>query len=519
MSSTLEPTSLAPTMADEADRSRAAGRFGTAAELYALAGEQATTVSERLHFQMRQACCVYNLDDMAGAETIARAVAAEARAEDARAPLADALALIVKVRLGGDRCADTADELAEALHALNTVIDDPANYRVVHNVAETFQHCELPFTAIELYQQALTLAASPGDLAYTHASLAAAHHLAMNHSFDPREARRHLHEGIYAATAALGFDDDCDASATATALAHRSMLLALLGHNEAARDDAERALRLADELGFADVEVISYLGGALAAWQLGGESFDIAEMTALTERARAIGLETYLLGVAPRAVDVLWQRGDYELARAVLTLGSERLRVALAHERAARWQHVRVGVSLRLAEERSETDPLTSLPNRRFLSRWLPEVMTNRAPVCVALLDLDGFKTVNDAYGHDAGDQLLRELATVLQRVCRRGDAVVRLGGDEFVVVLCETSPGDSRPVLQRLRQLIGARRWRHLPDSVRVTASIGAVTVAGTRHFDTGLVDTGLVDTVLVEADHALREAKQTGRDRIVYR
>jgi diguanylate cyclase (GGDEF)-like protein len=509
MSRTLEPTRVALSLADEAERCRAAGHYATAAELFALAGEQATTVGERLHFQMRQACCMYNLDDLDAADTIAREVAAAARADDARAPLADALALIVKARLGGDRCADTADELAEALHALNTVIDDPANYRVVHNVAETFQHCELPFTAIELYQQALTLADSTADLAYTQASLAAAHHLAMNHSFDPREARRHLHEGIYAATAALEFGHDCDAAATATALAHRSMLLALLGHNEAARDDSERALRLATELGFTDVEVIAFLGGALAAWQLGGTSFDIAEMTALTERARAIGLETYLLAVAPRAVDVLWQRGDYDLARAVLTLGSERLRVALAHERAARWEHVRVSVNLRLAEERSETDPLTGLPNRRFLSRWLPEVMTNRAPVCVALLDLDGFKPVNDAHGHDAGDHLLRELSTVLQRVCRRGDAVVRIGGDEFVVVLCETSPGDSRLVLQRLRQLISARRWRHLPDTVRVTASIGAVTVAGTRD----------ADRVLVQADHALREAKQTGRDRIVHR
>jgi tetratricopeptide (TPR) repeat protein len=337
MSRTLEPTRVALSLADEAERCRAAGHYATAAELFALAGEQATTAGERLHLQMRQACCMYNLDDLDAADTIARAVAATARADDARVPLADALALIVKARLGGDRCADTADELAEALHALNTVIDDPANYRVVHNVAETFQHCELPFAAIELYQQALTLADSTADLAYTQASLAAAHHLAMNHSFDPREARRHLHEGIYAATAALEFGHDCDAAATATALAHRSMLLALLGHNEAARDDSERALRLATELGFTDVEVIAFLGGALAAWQLGGTSFDIAEMTALTERARAIGLETYLLAVAPRAVDVLWQRGDYDLARAVLTLGSERLRVALAHERAARW--------------------------------------------------------------------------------------------------------------------------------------------------------------------------------------
>lgn len=509
MSSTLEPTRMALALADQAAQARAEGRYGLAAELFGLAAEGADSVDGRLHFRMREACCLYNLGDLAGAERIARAVAVEARAEEVRASLADALAMTVKVRLGDDRCADTADDLAEALHALNAVIDDPANYRVVHNVAETFQHCELPFTAIELFQRALDMAPTPADLAYTHASLAAAHHLAMNHAHEPSGARHHLHEGIYAATAALGFGTDCDAPATATALAHRSMLLALLGHNDAARADATRVMALADRLELADVEVFALLGRALACWQDGDEAITVEAFAVIAERVRALGLQTYLLAVVPRAVDVLWRRGDHELARELLTLSVERLRVALAHERSARWQHVRVGVDLRVAEQRSETDPLTGLPNRRFLSRWLPIALTERAPVCVAALDLDGFKQVNDVHGHDAGDHLLRELATVLQRVSRRGDAVVRTGGDEFVVVLCETSLDDVRPVLQRLRHLIGTRRWQHLPESVRVTASIGAIAVTGSRK----------VDAVLVDADHALRDAKHAGRDRIVYR
>jgi diguanylate cyclase (GGDEF)-like protein len=85
----------------------------------------------------------------------------------------------------------------------------------------------------------------------------------------------------------------------------------------------------------------------------------------------------------------------------------------------------------------------------------------------------------------------------------------VRIGGDEFVIGLCETSPGDSRPILERLRQIIGTRRWHGLPDSVRVAASIGAVTAIGSM----------AVDTVLLQADHALLDAKQAGRNRIVYR
>lgn len=509
MSSTLEPVRTTLALAEQAAQARAEGRYGIAAELFGMAAEGADDTIGRLHLRMREACCVYNLGDLAGAERIARAVAAEARTEEISASLADALAMMVKVRLGGDRCADTADDLAEALHALNAVDDDPANYRVMHNVAETLQHCELPFTAIELYQRALGMAPTPADLAYTHASLASAHHLAMNHADEPSGARHHLHEGIYAATAALGFGADCDAPATATALAHRSVLLALLGHNDAARADAARVFMLADRLELADVQVFAFLGRALACWQDGDESITIEAFAEIAERVRTLGLETYLLAIVPRAVDVLWQRGDHDLARALLTLSVERLRVALAHERSARWQHVRVGVDLRVAEQRSETDPLTGLPNRRFLGRWLPTALSERSPVCVAALDLDGFKRVNDVHGHDAGDHLLRELAGVLQRVCRRGDAVVRTGGDEFVVVLCETSLDDVRPVLQRLRHLIGTRRWQHLPESVRVTASIGAIAVTGKQS----------VDSVLVGADHALRDAKRAGRDRIVYR
>jgi diguanylate cyclase (GGDEF)-like protein len=501
------PTTLS--LYEQADHARSLGHYATAAQLFAVAAHDAPSAKQRLHCEMRRAACLYNLGDNVQTEHLARSVADEARIEGLSAELADSLALAVKVRLSGDRCADTADELAEALHALSSVIDEPANYVVVHNVAETFQHCELPFTAIDLYLQALQLTSTPTSTAYTQASLAAAHHLAMNHAGDPAKAMYHLREGVYAATAALEIGEECDAAATATALAHRSLMLALLGHYAAARFDADRATALAKRLEFEDLEIIAYLGGALASWHLDSDPVAMDSMVPITLRARQLGLETYLLAVAPKAVDVLWQRGEYDNARAVLSLQVERLRVALSTERAARWQHVRLGVDLRLAEARSETDPLTGLHNRRYLERWLPAVLAAQPPVCVALLDLDGFKRVNDDLGHDAGDRLLSELASVLQRICRRGDAVMRIGGDEFVVGLVETSPGDSRHILERLRRIIGTRRWHGLPDSVRVTASIGAITVSGPH----------AVETLLMHADHALRDAKQSGRDRIVYR
>ncbi|HAP76890.1 MAG TPA: hypothetical protein DCR14_12490, partial [Acidimicrobiaceae bacterium] len=117
---------------------------------------------------------------------------------------------------------------------------------------------------------------------------------------------------------------------------------------------------------------------------------------------------------------------------------------------------------------------LTGLPNRRHLDTILPDAFDGTAPVCVAVIDLDGFKQVNDEHGYMLGDTVLQEVAGLLERVCRRNDAVVRLGGDEFVMVLRDTSPGDARAVFERVRQLIAARTFNGLPTSVRLTASVG---------------------------------------------
>ena len=129
--------------------------------------------------------------------------------------------------------------------------------------------------------------------------------------------------------------------------------------------------------------------------------------------------------------------------------------------------------------------------------------------VCVAVLDLDGFKQVNDVFTYAHGDTVLQELAGILQRICRRGDAVVRLGGDEFVLVLRETSPGDARTILERVRKEIALNVWDGLPANRRLTASIGVS------------VGSGVSDAarVLSAANEALQTAKRAGRDRIVFR
>ncbi|AOQ23157.1 hypothetical protein MTAT_16870 [Moorella thermoacetica] len=108
------------------------------------------------------------------------------------------------------------------------------------------------------------------------------------------------------------------------------------------------------------------------------------------------------------------------------------------------------------AMESAATDALTGLPNRTALKQRIEEEIARgfryRVQFCVAFLDLDGFKRVNDTLGHAAGDRLLREAATAIRRAVRKSDMAARLGGDEFVVLLLEISPEQAAAVCRRIQ-------------------------------------------------------------------
>jgi diguanylate cyclase (GGDEF)-like protein len=125
------------------------------------------------------------------------------------------------------------------------------------------------------------------------------------------------------------------------------------------------------------------------------------------------------------------------------------------------------------------------------------------------MLDLDHFKTVNDTYGHQAGDAVLAEFARVLQRAARTVDVVARYGGEEFMVALPETTYQGAVAFAERLRESIETHLFRANDAPVRLTASIGIAT------FPAPGVD-GL-DSLLASADAALYRAKQDGRNRVV--
>jgi len=160
----------------------------------------------------------------------------------------------------------------------------------------------------------------------------------------------------------------------------------------------------------------------------------------------------------------------------------------------------------------SGLDPLTGLRTRRGMMEVL-EGEANRLrrtgrPFCLAMCDLDKFKSVNDTYGHDAGDKVLSQFAALLSRGIRGFDEAFRMGGEEFLVCLKEVEMGDAYRVVERLRvdlmnSLIPLGDGREL----RVTASFGLVQI----DLDVSL------DEWLIRVDKALYEAKHRGRNRVV--
>lgn len=154
-------------------------------------------------------------------------------------------------------------------------------------------------------------------------------------------------------------------------------------------------------------------------------------------------------------------------------------------------------------------DPLTGCFSRRSGEESLDMQFTlarrSDAPLSIAFIDLDHFKSVNDSSGHEAGDHVLREASRRIAGNLRRGDMLVRWGGEEFVVVLPNTDMGHAREVLARLRK----RGFGYRPDGSPVTASIG---IAERRHENADNWHQ-LVET----ADQRMYHAKSAGRDRIV--
>ncbi|MGH3469845.1 MAG: diguanylate cyclase, partial [Thermocrispum sp.] len=181
------------------------------------------------------------------------------------------------------------------------------------------------------------------------------------------------------------------------------------------------------------------------------------------------------------------------------------LRVSQAGALETRRKHERLSAQHGAIAKQAMQDPLTGLPNRRALDERLRELSTDAAaqPLAVALVDLDGFKGVNDRQSHAEGDDVLRVIASTLRDALRGDDFVARYGGDEFVVLLPGAPASAAANAMNRCRSAV-ADLPGHLSHGV--TLSVGLVSMAPAEH----------PDAVLARADAAMYDAKRGGGNQV---
>ncbi len=282
-------------------------------------------------------------------------------------------------------------------------------------------------------------------------------------------------------------------------------------------DEAERLLRTLiirqgtikhgiEEAKFAAKELVGSLVDRLAtlsatAGSYSGKIHDHAERIAKAENLTQLSqlVTTLLSDTRLMSSDMLRARDDLDAARAKTRQLEERT-LTLEAELARASALVRI-------------DPLTEALNRRgFEEVYAQELSrTNRSTavpnVCVAILDVDNFKRINDSYGHIAGDDALRHLISVIREITRPTDAVGRYGGEEFVVLFPDTPVEEAVSVMTRVQRELTRRVFLQENSRILITFSCGVTAIGAGESLE----------TVLERADRSLQDAKNTGKNKVV--
>jgi diguanylate cyclase (GGDEF)-like protein len=258
---------------------------------------------------------------------------------------------------------------------------------------------------------------------------------------------------------------------------HLARIASRQGAHEAALTQLDEALTVATELGIRQ-EIVA-----------------ACEVLAEVHEAR---------GDLRQALD-WFRRFHHEQRRLFDERSSERLRaLQIAHR-------------LERAEREGSTDGLTGLANRRALDRRLAEELERArragSSVALALLDLDSFKQVNDTFGHAVGDEVLRQVATLLRDHTRTADLAARYGGEEFALLLPATSLTEAIAAAEQVRKRIGAHPWAEVDPALVITVSIGVAAASAGEKLDTQPLDGA---ELLARADRHLYHAKHAGKDRV---
>jgi two-component system cell cycle response regulator len=176
--------------------------------------------------------------------------------------------------------------------------------------------------------------------------------------------------------------------------------------------------------------------------------------------------------------------------------------------------HRQVEAKNRQLEELALTDSLTGLPNRRAIDLWASRQLSAAArhgfSFWVVMADLDHFKRINDTYGHEAGDTVLKGFAEVLKANTRHSNISGRLGGEEFLLILTHVDKEQARTAIERIRERFEMQEFSFAGTTTRVTASFGVAGFHGSQ--------TPELCALLSRADGALYAAKSSGRNRVEF-
>lgn len=176
--------------------------------------------------------------------------------------------------------------------------------------------------------------------------------------------------------------------------------------------------------------------------------------------------------------------------------------------------HRQVEEKNRQLEELALTDPLTGLPNRRSIDLWAGRQLNAAArhnfSLWVVMADLDHFKHVNDTFGHDAGDVVLKRFSDLLKANTRQSNMCARLGGEEFLLILTHADKNQVGIAIERIRKSLEEQEFSFADKRAKVTASFGAAGFRGSQPPE--------FNALLSRADAALYAAKNNGRNRLEF-
>ncbi len=199
------------------------------------------------------------------------------------------------------------------------------------------------------------------------------------------------------------------------------------------------------------------------------------------------------------------------LSRSELHLGKDQVQIlksAMQHLALA----LKNALIYREMKQHADLDGLTLVNNRRHFDSRIKEEMERHAryghPISLLMLDIDHFKSINDTYGHQAGDTVLKELAALLRTTLRTTDYVARYGGEEFALILPHTPEEQAATLAERLREKVAGYKFMHDTTIIPVTVSIGLSARDQDKETE--------AESIIHDADKALYQAKGTGRNRV---